>query len=211
MKKRTKNLVLTAVLAALMVLFGLTPVFYIPMPWGVQVTLMCVPIIIGTLVLGLRTGFFLGLLFGMTSFAQLFINPSPILAPLFFSPENWVEPVLYLLIVFLPRMAIGPVTWLVAKAFGARSGKLSIAVSSAAGSLTNTVGFLGLLYLFFGERISGLIASLGMPYNSGGAFVLFLGVANGLPEAAVAVAVCLPIVAALRKTYKQKTIGETGE
>jgi uncharacterized membrane protein len=211
MKTKTKTLVLTAVLAALMVLFGLTPVFYIPMPWGVQVTLMCLPIIIGTLVLGLRTGFYLGLLFGLTSFAQLFLNPSPVLAPLFFSPQNLWEPILYLLIVFVPRMAIGPVTWLVMRAFKNKTGKLSIAVCSAAGSLTNSIGFLGMLYLFFGTRIGDIIASIGLPYNSAGAFVLFLGVANGLPEAAVAVVVCLPIVVALRKTYKQKTIGETSE
>ncbi len=211
MKATTKNLVLTAVLAALMILFGMTPIFYIPMPWGVQVTLMCLPIIIGTLVLGLRTGFFLGLLFGLTSFAQLFINPSPILAPLFFNPQNFWEPVLYLLIVFIPRMAIGPVTWLVSRAFGSKAGKISVMVASAAGSLTNTAGFLGMLYLLFGTRVGEMIASLGLPYNSAGAFVLFVGVSNGLPEAAVAVAVCLPIVVALRKTYKQKTIGEKTE
>ena len=59
MKTKTKNLTLTAILVAVMLLFGFTPIGYIPLG-PVQVTLMCLPVIIGTLVLGLRTGFILG-------------------------------------------------------------------------------------------------------------------------------------------------------
>lgn len=214
MKNRinVRNLALVALLAGLMVLFGLLPsVFFIPMPWGVQVTLMCLPVIIGTLVMGLKTGFYLGVIFAVTSLAQLFLYPSPVLAPLFFNPQAWFEPLLIILVIFIPRMAIGPITHLVSKGLKSRYGKLNLGIACAVGSLTNTVGFLGILYLFFGQRIGEIVASLGLPYNSGGAFILFLGVANGLSEAAVAVAACVPIVLALRKSYKNKTAGDKSE
>lgn len=210
MKTKTKNLTLTAILVAVMLLFGFTPIGYIPIG-PVQITLMCLPVIIGTLVLGLRTGFFLGIVFALTSVAQLFMNPSPVLAPLFFSPENWYEPLIFMLIIFIPRLAIGPVTYLVSKGLKTRHGKLDLGITCAIGSLTNTIGFLGMLYLFFGHRIGEIIANIGLPYNSAGAFVLIIGSTNGLPEAGVAVAICLPVVLALRKAYKLKTTGETSE
>jgi uncharacterized membrane protein len=213
MKKRieVRRLALVALLAGLMVLFGLLPsVFFIPTPWGVQVTLMCLPVIIGTLVLGLRTGFYLGIIFAITSLAQLFLYPSAILAPLFYSPQAWFEPLLVILIIFVPRMAIGPITHLVSIGLKTKYGKLNLGIACALGSLTNTVGFLGMLYLLFGQRIGEIVASIGLPYNSGGAFILFLGVSNGLSEAAVAVVACIPIVLALKKSYKLET-GEKSE
>jgi uncharacterized membrane protein len=172
---------------------------------------MCLPVIIGTLVLGLRTGFFLGIIFALTSVAQLFMNPSPVLAPLFFSPENWYEPLIFMLIVFIPRMAIGPVTYLISKGLKTGRGKLDLGITCAVGSLTNTIGFLGMMYLFFGQRIGEIISNIGLPYDSAGAFVLVIGATNGLPEAGVAVAICLPVVLALRKVYKQEKTGDKSE
>lgn len=50
----------TALLAALIILLGVTPIGLIPLGF-INVTILCLPVIIGTLLLGLRTGLVLGL------------------------------------------------------------------------------------------------------------------------------------------------------
>lgn len=52
----------TALLAALIILLGVTPIGLIPLGF-INVTILCLPVIIGTLLLGLRTGLVLGLVF----------------------------------------------------------------------------------------------------------------------------------------------------
>lgn len=49
----------TALLAALIILLGVTPIGLIPLGF-INVTILCLPVIIGTLLLGLRTGLVLG-------------------------------------------------------------------------------------------------------------------------------------------------------
>ena len=59
---RTFKLTVTALFIALVLLFGLTPVGLIPLGF-VNVTILCVPVIVGTLLLGFRTGLILGACF----------------------------------------------------------------------------------------------------------------------------------------------------
>jgi len=204
MKTRTKNLTLTAILVAVMLLFGFTPVGYIPIG-PVQVTLMCLPVIIGTLVLGLRTGFVLGIVFAVTSLAQLLMGTSVLFNLLVPSLKFGWDLAAILLMIFVPRLLIGPLTYVTKKAFGPEREKLGAAIASVVGSLTNTVLFLGMLYAFFGGQIGSLLlggqisASIAA-FNTGAwAFILSIGLLNGLPEAAAAVLVCVPVVGALKK------------
>lgn len=212
MKTKTKNLTLTAILVAVMLLFGFTPIGFIPIG-PVQVTLMCLPLIIGTIVLGLRTGIILGIIFALTSLAQLLMGTS-VLFNLLVPSLTFGDMVAILLIFFVPRLLIGPLTYLVYKGIGPGREKLRIGIASAVGSLTNTVLFLGMLYAFFGGQIGSLLLggqiSAGIAaFNTGAwAFILSIGLLNGLPEAAAAVLVCVPVVSALKKTYKLEISGE---
>ena len=213
MKTGTKNLTLTAILVAVMLLFGFTPIGYIPIGI-VQVTLMCLPVIIGTLVLGLRTGFILGIVFAVTSLAQLLMGTSVLFNMLVPNLTFGWDMVAILLIIFIPRLLVGPLTYLTYKGIGPKRGKLAVGIASAVGSLTNTVLFLVMLYAFFGEQIGSLllggqVSAAIEAFNSGAwAFILSIGLLNGLPEAAAAVLVCLPVVGALKKTYKPVITGE---
>ena len=58
----TYRLTLTALFVALILLFGLTPVGLIPLGF-INVTILCVPVVAGTLILGLKTGLLLGACF----------------------------------------------------------------------------------------------------------------------------------------------------
>ncbi len=213
MKTKTKTLTLTAILVAVMLLFGFTPIGYIPIGL-VQVTLMCLPVIIGTLVLGLRTGFFLGIVFAVTSLVQLLMGTSVLFNLIVPNLTFGWDMVAILLILFVPRMLVGPITYVVYRAIGPRREKLGVGIASAVGSLTNTVLFLGMLYAFFGGQIGNLLLggqiSAGIAaFNTGAwAFILSIGLLNGLPEAAAAVLVCMPVVGALKKNYKLTIAGE---
>jgi uncharacterized membrane protein len=213
MKTKTKTLTLTAILAAVMLLFGFTPIGYIPIG-PVQVTLMCLPLIIGTIVLGLRTGFILGIVFAVTSLVQLLMGTSVLFNLLIPNLKFGWDMAAILLIIFVPRLLIAPLTTLTYKGIGPGREKLRIGIASVVGSLTNTVIFLGMLYAFFGGQIGSLLlggqisASIAA-FNAGAwAFILSIGLLNGLPEAAAALLVCVPVVSALKKTYRLENTGE---
>mgnify|MGYP001159106604 CR=1 FL=1 len=213
---KTRKLAITALLVVLTFVLGLTPIGYIPNPIlpVLSLTLMCLPVIIGTITEGLKTGLVLGFVFGVTSFLKaLGITMAPdALGTLILG----ISVVKTMVVIFIPRLVIPVVTWLVYKAFARESkGSQRIATGMAAfaGSVTNTVLFLGALYLLFLPQaadiagfLSGLSAVTGFEITAGTLFGLyaFLGGVNGLPEAVVAVLLCVPIVWAIQKQKSKK-------
>ncbi len=185
----TRKLVITAILAALTLALGLTPIGYISIQ-PVEITLMCIPVIIGTLMEGLGCGLVLGGIFGLTSFLTVFLKPT-----VFSQAVVGASMPLAIVMIFLPRLLVPVVVWLVNRAFRKRAGSpLAVAVAAVAGSLTNTVGFLGLLYVFFVGLLPDLVAA-----------VLAAGTAlNGTVVAAGAVVVAVPFVLALHKAKTRR-------
>lgn len=190
MKNQTRTLVFMAVLVALMLLFGFTPIGYIPLPFA-ELTLMCLPVLIGTLVLGLRAGMGLAGVFILTSIAQLLIKPSAL--ALIMLDAN---PFLCVLVLIIPRLLIAPVCFFTAKLFRRRE-RLGQVIGSALGSLINTFVYLGLLQAWFvGAIASGY--SVTMPAATG--LIWGIVLTNGLPEAALAAVLCPIISRALSRT-----------
>jgi len=179
-----------AILIAIMLIFGFTPIGYIPLPFA-KITLMCLPVIIGTLVLGLKTGMGLALVFVITSLFQLVIAPDELTVILM--PVN---PALYLLNLIVPRLLIPVTTHFVHMLISGKNERLGLFVASAAGSLTNTLLVLSMLQLFFA-------ADLGAAYSIGvaGATAMIWGifVTNGILEAVAATMICPFVVMAVRK------------
>ena len=71
MNKNTRELVQTAIFVALILLLGLTPIGMIPLGF-INLSLLGIPVVIGTLLLGLRRGLLLGLCFGAVSAMKAF-------------------------------------------------------------------------------------------------------------------------------------------
>lgn len=82
----TKKIAVIGALGALTVLFGLLPIIgYIRLPWGLAITLLHIPTILGALIAGPVAGIGIGIIFGLTSLYQatqsaggldiLFVNP----------------------------------------------------------------------------------------------------------------------------------------
>ena len=213
---KTRKLAITALLVVLTFVLGLTPIGYIPNPIlpVLSLTLMCLPVIIGTITEGLKTGLILGLVFGITSFLKaLGVTLAPdALGTLILSISVFKT----MLVIFIPRLIIPVMTWLIYKAIARDSGRsqrVAAGIAAFAGSLTNTVLFLGALYLLFLPQVGEIAGSLsqmssvvGFDVTANTLFGLyaFLAGVNGLPEAVVAVLLCIPVVWAVRKQQGKK-------
>ncbi len=124
-KLSTRKVVIAGMLGAFSAILSLTSIGYIPIPiFNIDATTMHIPVIIGAILAGPTVGTMVGLIFGVTSFLR---GRSPFFA----------DP----LVSVLPRLFIGVISYYAYKVF-----KSPIA-ASIAGTLTNTVGVLFMIYL----------------------------------------------------------------
>lgn len=204
-KVKTRKLAVVSLLAAITFLLGLTPVGYIPIP-PVSMTLLCLPVIIGTITEGLVAGLILSLVFGVTSFFKAI--GLTIVADQLGMYVLQISVLKTLVMIFIPRLIIPITTWLMYKAIPKRSNsgqKVATGIAAFTGSITNTVFFLGALYLLFLPEIDKIATGFETTPDLLLGVLVGLGAINGLPEAAVAVILCIPIVWALTK-YKNKGV-----
>lgn len=193
--QRTKKtdlhrLCLMALFVALIFLLGQTPLGLIPLGWC-NVTLLVIPVAVGTLFMGLKSGMELGLAFGMTSFLSALLKPSVLVGTLM-----GASPVLTAVMTFVPRLCVPAVIYFVNKALSRKWPKASMPVACALGSVTNTVLYLGMMLLFYtmlGIDNVSVLAAIGA--TAGGA---------GPAEAVAAALIAPPIVLAMRKVNRKR-------
>ncbi len=225
MRSKHFKLTGTAMLLALIMIAGFVPMLgYIPIG-AIKMTWIVVPVVIGTLAFGLRSGVILSLAFAVTSLIQVWV------------PGDWlglqlmnISALKMVAIIFLPRLMIPFVTYgifrllsgkyeiyiqmglfvllgaiavidvnknwfflipagliAVAVAFfrTGKSGRINYAIAGMFGALTNTVLFLGGVYvLFLGEPAFATVAEqMGTSVDAIGAFLTAIALSNGVPEA----------------------------
>jgi uncharacterized membrane protein len=73
---------------------------------------------------------------------------------------------------------------------------VSVGVSAALGTLTNTAGVLGMMYLLFADRIA---TAMGVTREAVGGVVLAIGLTNGIPEIIIAVLITVGVIRAVKK------------
>jgi uncharacterized membrane protein len=168
--KTTRNLVITALMAAIAVVLGWIHWGFIPWFSGVSLTIMHVPVVIAAVIVGPVSGIIVGFIFGVFSMIQAAIAPAGPTDVWFTNP----------LLAVLPRLFIGPCAWLVGRVFK-RWPVVALSLAGAAGSLTNTFLVLGMI---------GLLGYL--PWAVLGGVVI----TNGLPEMLVSALITLAVVAA---------------
>ncbi|HHB91126.1 MAG TPA: ECF transporter S component [Anaerolineae bacterium] len=126
-----RRIVITGILAAIAILLGVTRIGFIPVPnVSGNATIMHVPAIIGGVMEGPLVGLLVGGIFGLFSFLQASI-------PLFKDP----------LVAVLPRLFIGVTAYYSYAALRRRNEYLALVVAAVIGTLTNTVGVLGIAIL----------------------------------------------------------------
>ncbi|QMS85541.1 ECF transporter S component [Candidatus Xianfuyuplasma coldseepsis] len=98
MNMKTRELTLTAVLSAIVLVMALVPNFgFINVNAFVGFTIIHIPILVGAYYGGRKVGGFLGALFGITSLFVAFTRPTSLLDPVFTNP----------IVSVLPRFLIG--------------------------------------------------------------------------------------------------------
>jgi len=171
--ERTRKVVVAGVLGAISALLGWTRLGFIPWFSGASLTIMHVPAIIGAVLEGPWVGAAIGLIFGGFSMLQAAIAPNGPTDVWFTNP----------ILAILPRLAIGPVAWLVHRLLQ-RWPAPSLIAAGVVGSVTNTVLVLAVI------GVLGHLPWAALPP---------IALVNGLPEAAASAVITLAVVAAWRQ------------
>ncbi len=72
---------------------------------------------------------------------------------------------------------------------------LDVVIASAIGTLTNTMGVLSMIYLFYAERF---VAAIGGDITTARKIIFGIGVTNGIPETIIAIIIVTSVVGALK-------------
>lgn len=194
-RNKIYEMVLYALFIAITAILGLTPLGFIPLIVSITTTHM--PVIIGSYSLGAKGGAILGGVFGLTSLIQCFRNPVDVTAQLMLGKSTGgfglYNLFLIVAIIFLPRILCGVFSALTYKGVSKFDKSRVIAMGTAAvvGSMTNTVFYLGGLYLFAFDTMS---AAYGVS-TYGALLKIILGVVgfNGVIEAIAALIICTAV------------------
>ena len=146
-REKTRKLVVAGMLSAVTMVLGLTPLGIIPIG-PLNATILHVPVIIGAVLEGPVVGFVIGLIFGLFSLYRAAVGGS-VLAPLFLNP----------VVTILPRVLIGPVAYYVFRGIShlTRKRALSVGAAAVAGTLTNTIGVMGLIFILYAQQYADLM------------------------------------------------------
>lgn len=147
---KVRQITLAAILTAIILLMAFTPLGYLRVG-PVSITFLVIPVVIGGMMLGPIWGGFLGAVFGATSFAQCFMGDP------FGAALVAISPLATAVTCFIPRILIGVVAGLLFKALWkvSKTSTISFVGTAVAGTLTNTVFFIGMVIGFFRNSYFG--------------------------------------------------------
>ena len=195
--ENVRKMVVIAMLSGICLFLGLTGLGFIPLPLF-KLTILHLPVIIGAIIEGPVVGGSIGLIFGLFSIYQNITAPTP-MSPFFYNP----------LVSIVPRVLIGVLSYYIYKLIRnkLKNVKLSITIAAVCGSLVNTIGVLGTVYLIYFKDYAEILMSKGtIASNSVSAVTTALLTVigtNGLAEAILSGLLVTPIVIAIFKMQKK--------
>ncbi len=190
-KKRffsVQRLATIGLLSAITVVMGTTPLGFIQLP-TIKATTMQIPVVIGAILEGPIVGSILGLIFGLFSIFQNMTAPSALSFAL-------INP----LVSVLPRILIGVLSYYGYRIFRDHNQYLAVGTGAAVGSLVNTCGVMGMIYLLY---VGEFAMNKGISPAAAGSVIASVCLINGSIEAVFAVVISIPIIIAVLK-IKQK-------
>ena len=207
--QKTLSLVQLALFSALILVLAFVPyIGYIKIPvLAIQATTVHIPVIVGSILLGPKVGGFLGLVFGLTSLINNTTQPG--ITSFCFSPfiemgEGLGGSPLALVVCFVPRILCGVVPHYVFRGLQKisrnpdKTRKFSLLASGVAGSLTNTILVMGMIYLFFGQQYA---AARSIAFEAVIGEILSVVCINGTIEALVAALIASAVAAAMMRAH----------
>ena len=199
----------TALLTAIIFLLTFVPgIGYIPVNPVINVTIIHIPVIIGSVVLGAKKGAFLGFMFGLSSFIKnTFFSTSAmsfVFNPLFHISTGYYAGALYALIIcFLPRILVGVVPHFVYTALKKKITEVgALLTAGVLGSMTNTILVMGFIGVFFKNEYAKMLGEKAA--NGVFAFIGATICTNGIAEAVVAAILSATVAKALLTVKKSR-------
>lgn len=183
-----QRLTTIGLLSAITVVMGTTPLGFIQLP-TIKATTMQIPVVIGAILEGPVVGGILGLIFGLFSIFQNMTAPSALSFAL-------INP----LVSVVPRILIGVLAYYGYRIFRDRNQYLAVGTGAAIGSLVNTCGVMGMIYLLY---VGEFAMNKGIDPAAAGGVIASVCLINGSIEAVFAVVISIPIIIAILK-IKQK-------
>ncbi len=196
--ERIRQLVIAAMLSAIVAVLTFTPIGMIPLPPPLpSATTVHIPVLVAALVEGPMVGLIVGAVFGICSFIRAWETGMVGLTLFFRNPLISVLPRLV-----VPLIAFG--AWFIWRRLikqNVITDKIGVALSAVIGTVANTVLCLGLIALIYGgdltvmlnEMISAGNADAAYLDNAGQWLVAVVGVPNGIGECIVA-AIIVPMI-----------------
>ncbi|MBX9139026.1 MULTISPECIES: ECF transporter S component [unclassified Clostridium] len=183
---KTRRLVLIGALGGISIFLGISGLGLIRLPIF-SLTIMHVPVIIGALLEGPIVGIAVGLIFGLFSMYQNITAPG-LTSFIFWNP----------IVALIPRMLIGIVAYYSFKLLKSKIKSTGVCAGFAAilGTLTNTIGVLGLTYILYLDRYA---QAREISREAVAGTLLTVGLTNGVPEAIVSALITIPIVVTMLK------------
>ena len=195
-----KDLSTLGLLTGVLLLMSFTPLGYFK-TFGLDISLMMIPVGIGAMLMGPKAGAWLGFIFGATSFYQALTGASPFSAMLFS-----ISPVNTFLLCIPTRILMGFVTGLIFLLVSKLDKKKTVCyfVGGFSAAFLNTVFFMGTLILLFWntEYIQSFNQTMGN-VNPFLFVVLFVGVNGAMEWPASCIAGGIVSKAVSRTLYKK--------
>ena len=192
-KRKTLFLAQNAILTSLIVLMAFTPIGYLQIGI-VKMTFIMIPVAVGAITLGEKSGAFLGLVFGITSFIQCFG------LDLFGTTLFGINPVYTFIMCIVPRVLMGYLCGVIYKFIARKKKKFALIFASFMAPILNTLFFMSLLMIFFGESdyIMGIRGGADLlPF-----LVAFVGL-NGVMEVVTTTVIAPPVASAVKKATQK--------
>lgn len=178
---RTLKMVQLALFTAIILLLAFTPIGYIKLSPALSITLIGIPVIVGAITLGPTAGAILGIVFGLTSFAQAF-GMEPFGTMLF-----GINPIGTFITCMIPRILMGWLTGLIFQGLKKidKTKLVSYLITSLVGSLLNTILFMTSLMIFFYNDPSFQVEVAGFNATNAFALVIAMVAVNAIAETIV--------------------------
>ena len=211
----TMSMVQVAIFGAIICIMAFTPFLgYIPLGFT-RATIIHIPVIIASLLMGPKKGGVLGFLFGLTSFINNTINPTAtsfVFTP-FYSLGDVSGGIGSVIICFVPRILVGIIPYFVYKLILKLSSEetrnrgvsnAGLVLAGISGALVNTLLVMNLIFVFFKEAYAQANeVAVSAVYS----FILSVIGINGVPEAVVAGILTLCIGKVLLKKNVRERLG----
>lgn len=193
-KAKTLFLVQNAVLAGVVVLMAFTPIGYLKLG-AVEMTFIMIPVAVGAITLGEKSGAFLGLVFGISSFIQCF-------GMSWFGTQLMTfSPALTFVTCIVPRVLMGYLCGGIYKLLSKNKKRLAVIVASFSAPVLNTLFFVTSIMLFFSK--SDVIMNMQEGSKNLILFLIaFVGL-NGIMEIVTTTLIAPPVTLAVKKAVKK--------